>query len=335
MTSFSRKIPAQAELPPPATLTAGTTAAAADLLRIPSDRRNKPRSANESKYDQFHAPAITHAAAPLFLLLAAAAVAAGWLLKAEGLYTAKEGLGYFLGIIGSVCMLLLLLYPLRKNLRFMRSWGTVKHYFRLHMVLGVAGPVLILFHANFRLHAVNSNVALFSMLVVAASGLFGRFIYTKIHHGLYGRRLSLKELQSLCGISRAELEHELDISPLVKQHLEQFEAEELARSRGLVLRLWRLLPLWRRAYRVRHQAVHDLKQDLKRRASEERWPRGELARRLRHDRDLIGLYVRAVCRTAEFSIYERVFSMWHVVHVPLFFMMVITAVVHVVAVHLY
>lgn len=335
MTGSSSKIPVRHELLSPDTLSGGAAAAAAEQFRIPGERRSKPRSANESKYEQFHSPAVTHAATPLFLSLAAAALAAGWLLRDEDFYTAKEGLGYCLGIGGSVCILLLLLYPMRKNLRFMRSWGTVKYYFRLHMILGVAGPVLILFHANFRLHAVNSNVALFSMLLVAASGLFGRFIYTKIHHGLYGRRLCLKELQSLCGISRAEIEHERDISPLVQRHLEQFEAEELARSRGLVLQLWRLLPLWRRAYRVRHQAIHDLEQDLKRQAIEERWPRGELARRLRHDRDLIGLYVRAVCRTAEFSMYERIFSMWHVVHVPLFFMMVTTAAVHVVAVHLY
>ena len=43
-------------------------------------------------------------------------------------------------------------------------------WFRLHMLLGIAGPVLIIFHSNFKLGALNSNVAFITMLVVATSG---------------------------------------------------------------------------------------------------------------------------------------------------------------------
>ena len=44
---------------------------------------------------------------------------------------------------------------------------------------------------------------------------------------------------------------------------------------------------------------------------------------------------RAVQRNIQFSTYERLFSLWHVVHIPFLCMLVITAVVHVVAVHIY
>ena len=45
---------------------------------------------------------------------------------------------------------------------------------------------------------------MFSMLIVSASGTFGRFFYTKIHHGLYGRLTTVNEI-------RAELEQSGDV----------------------------------------------------------------------------------------------------------------------------
>jgi hypothetical protein len=42
-----------------------------------------------------------------------------------------------------------------------------------------------------------------------------------------------------------------------------------------------------------------------------------------------------VRRVAGFAFYERLFGLWHVLHVPLFVMLLVTAVAHVVAVHRY
>jgi hypothetical protein len=42
-----------------------------------------------------------------------------------------------------------------------------------------------------------------------------------------------------------------------------------------------------------------------------------------------------VRNTATLGVYERLFALWHVLHVPLFILLVITAIIHVVAVHLY
>jgi hypothetical protein len=51
------------------------------------------------------------------------------------------------------------------------------------------------------------------------------------------------------------------------------------------------------------------------------------------DRELIGGYIDAVRRVAEYSAYRRIFALWHVVHIPLFVMLVVTGLVHVAAVH--
>mgnify|MGYP003349643069 CR=1 FL=1 len=62
------------------------------------------------------------------------------------------------------------------------------------MFLGVAGPIAILYHCTYRMGATNSNVALWSMIIVSSSGLVGRYLYSRIHFGLYGSRANLDEI---------------------------------------------------------------------------------------------------------------------------------------------
>jgi hypothetical protein len=46
-------------------------------------------------------------------------------------------------------------------------------------------------------------------------------------------------------------------------------------------------------------------------------------------------YSLAIRQAAAFSVYERLFSLWHLFHLPLFIMMIVTAIIHIFAVHLY
>ena len=86
-----------------------------------------------------------------YYALIAALLYDGWLNRDDQLLTAESGMGYALGIIGGVMMLSMLLYSLRKRVRFMRWMGRVKYWFQAHMMLGVLAPTLILYHANFHL----------------------------------------------------------------------------------------------------------------------------------------------------------------------------------------
>src|SRR3974377_7409 len=104
-------------------------------------------------------------------------LALGYHAHLERYITPQRGLGYWLGITGGSMMLLLLLYSARKRVRWLSWMGSIPLWFDIHMTLGVVGPVLVLFHSNFRLGATNSNVALVCMIVVACSGVGGRYIY--------------------------------------------------------------------------------------------------------------------------------------------------------------
>ena len=73
---------------------------------------------------------------------AAALLVVGWLARDARALTAEEGLGYALGLAALGCMLLLLVYPLRKRLKILAFIGATKSWFRIHMILGTSMPVV-------------------------------------------------------------------------------------------------------------------------------------------------------------------------------------------------
>lgn len=233
----------------------------------------------------------------LFGTSVVAALLWGWFERDEFWYSADHGLGYAFGIMGLTLMGLLLLYPLRKHWRPMSGLLPIRYWFRMHMVFGVLGPVLILFHANFNQGSVNSSVALYSMLLVAGSGLVGRYVYLQIHRGLYGEAIRYADLLR-------EYEHSGTGSALMEdEQLYRFK-EQLDNNKGSMLVL--VINL----VRVRVKAARTTD---------------------RHDH----LALVALARMARLRVFSRLFSWWHLFHLPIFFMMLITAAVHVVVVHMY
>ena len=109
-------------------------------------------------------------------LVVAIIVFVAWFIHHEKIIEAGSDLGYYLGVVGGSMMLILLLYPLRKRIAFLRALGRLRYWFATHMFLGIAGPSLIFFHAGFKAGSLNAAVALYSMILVAGSGLIGRFI---------------------------------------------------------------------------------------------------------------------------------------------------------------
>jgi len=116
------------------------------------------------------------APARVVAVLCITAILWGYSSHLERFITPQRGLGYALGIVGGSLMLLILIYPTRKRLHALASLGGVPLWFNLHKLLGVIGPLIVLFHANFSFGATNSNVALVCMLVVSGSGIVGRYI---------------------------------------------------------------------------------------------------------------------------------------------------------------
>lgn len=259
----------------------------------------------------------------------------GWLHSDDEILVPKSGLGYWLGIVGSTMMLALLYYSYRKRSKSTRALGSVPRWFRIHMFLGVFGPVLILFHSNFRLGALNSNVALFTMLTVASSGVVGRYIYGKIHMGLYGRKAAAKEILADVASLKQELEEKGISSPIfdelnaVGRQIVERPPSNAAES------LWFGGMQAIRSRSLRAQLRKEMRHLVEIEGRAMGWSWEQRQRRLFEVDDVVTMYLNALLKASELRFFERLFGLWHVLHLPLFFLMTMAALVHVWATHRY
>ena len=262
-----------------------------------------------------------------FALFIIAALILGWNIRDENLWTAEEGLGYAMGITGSTMMALLLLYPLRKRLRFMHNWLPVKYWFGTHMMLGVLGPVIILYHCSFSPGSLNSNVALYSMLIVSLSGLLGRFFYVHIHKGLYGRKVLLSELSQDVERKRQELQLNSDAMNELIEQLDGLETVVGHIPKGLSGRI----ALWATSLRKSSQIKKRLKHIDKKLVSKNE---ADLDTDKKYYQS-VRKYLSSIGEVSQYMVYESMFSWWHIIHIPLFFLLLISVTVHIIAVHMY
>lgn len=270
----------------------------------------------------------------LFYLSIFCLIYVGWKNKELSNLTPESGAGYWLGIVGGSLMLILLLYPLRKKVRFLNMFGKIKYWFKLHMLFGVLGPVAILFHANFSLGSTNSNVAFFSMVIVASSGLIGRYLYAKIHHGLYGKKASLKELRESLKESKNNLGSHFKFTTDVVSKIKSSE-RLLLRNRNIIWAtlVWPIIfsrTAWsKRAIRKSLSKVYVAAGNAK------GWDKKMIRSLSRDANNEIQPYIDGLYNMYGFRVFESLFSLWHFLHLPLFIMLVITGILHVVVVHIY
>jgi hypothetical protein len=294
-----------------------------------------PRTPAKSNFTRNSAKAQTGIFPKVFTAAVIAALWIGWVDRDDNGLTPVSGIGYWLGILGSSLMLLLLLYPLRKRMRSLRAIGSVNSWFHTHMILGVVGPVLIMWHANFKLGSINCSVALITMLVVAISGVIGRYLHRKVNLGFYGRKAEAQEVVADADELRGFLGSEAENADVMVAQLNAF-AQLGTRAPNGVLTGLVLLPYinWRGAI-IRKRLIDYARQVIaiegRRRGRSQQVRRQQLA----GVTDFVTQHVSAVRKAATFAVYERLFRLWHVFHLPLFVLLVIVAIIHVYASHFF
>jgi hypothetical protein len=114
----------------------------------------------------------------------------------EGYWDFKAGghVGHTLGIVGSSMMVLMLLYSVRKRVPALRRAGPLSRWLDGHIFLGVFGPLLVVLHSSFKVQGLVA-LSFWSMIVVAASGVLGRYLYLQIPRTRAGEELALVDLE--------------------------------------------------------------------------------------------------------------------------------------------
>lgn len=105
-------------------------------------------------------------------------------------------LGHGYGIIGTLLIatgVFGYIYA-KKTLRFEKI-VRLKYLLEFHIFLCTVGPILVLYHTTFKFGGI-VTMGFWSMVLVVASGVVGRYIYIQIPRSLNGKSLDLKEIES-------------------------------------------------------------------------------------------------------------------------------------------
>jgi hypothetical protein len=259
---------------------------------------------------------------------------AAWVSVARP-YKSGSDLGYYLGLVGGCMMLSLLLYPLRKYWGRMHNAGSLRAWFLVHIAFGILGPVLILFHSVFHLRSFNASVAFWSMVVVAASGILGRFLYIHVYRGLGGRHLTLQELETFLTSRSDKNFHALDLAPYIRDELEDYRKQAFIKNSSPRHQFTGFIALSFRRQRLAERTSTELRRILQLHGKHQGWTKAQFTSEVKAVEDLIGDYLRAVDMTARLAFWERFLAGWAIVHIPVVYILALSALAHVIAVHTY
>jgi hypothetical protein len=83
------------------------------------------------------------------------------------------------------------------------------------------------------------------------------------------------------------------------------------------------------------KASYDLSTLLKSRARQEGLAGEELKNRLNREKEQLREHITSVANIAHAHLFERILVKWRILHIPLLYILVVTGLFHVLAVHMY
>jgi len=206
--------------------------------------------------------------------------------------------------------------------------GSSKRWLDFHVLLGLLAPVVVTFHSSFKFSGI-AGVAFWIMVVVALSGVVGRYVYAQIPRSLNSAELSLQEAQEQSVRMAAQLNNMGILSPRDIEGLLRLPELRQAVSISLLGALWQMLlfdlgfPF--RVWRLRQKMLW----------SQHRWwslvglGRGQnaaLERAISMAREQTVLAKKILFLSKS----HRMLHIWHVVHRPFSYSFAVLASIHVV-----
>ncbi len=235
------------------------------------------------------------------------------------------GIGY--GVFATALFAAIYVYPLRKKWAWLRAIGTTKHWLDLHIVMGLAAPLVTALHSAFKFGGL-AGMAYWIMMAVVVSGIVGRYLYAQIPRSRKDAQLSLAELQKMNAQLSEDLRGQRVIAePVWRAIVETVDREQAAR-----------MPLLRALARI---LALDLKRPLQMAAlrrqglsSRERlWTmEGLLASGHPELERVVAIARRQSWLTAKICFLDRagqIFKMWHVVHRPFSYAFLLLGGIHI------
>ncbi|MEW6051775.1 MAG: hypothetical protein AB1644_12050 [Candidatus Zixiibacteriota bacterium] len=227
-----------------------------------------------------------------------------------------HGLTY--GIVGATMMVLMLGYTMRKRTRLLGRAPALRYWLDLHIYFGVIGPLFIVLHTSFKVQGLVA-VGFWSMVAVAASGYFGRYLYMQIPRNIAGNELTLQEMEQASTHIADGLKERFRLDDETLKRVDAlFEKRLIPRRHGALTSALILIggdlarPFTKRELRRRLRRIILLPKNQFMELFETEFRRALLRRR-------IGLL----------SEMRMLFHYWHVIHKPFAIVMYIVMAIHI------
>jgi len=262
------------------------------------------------------------------------ALAASWISwDKDYAIVGNSDTAYNYGLVGGLMMLVILVYALRKRVKFLRRMGDIKYWYYFHFIFGVVGPVLIVLHTSFAIRSINGGVALFAMFSIVLSGFIGRYIYTRASYGL--RAVEQDLIVVTRQLEKGVLTYQIPAMAPVEKQLRAFTMSSLSAPKGFIRLIMRILFLKHRARLAYSTTSQSMAKVVRAIAVKKKWTKSVYKERLLHEKRIISGHLVAVSGIATSRAFEKLAAKWRLLHVPILYILVLSGLAHVLAVHMY
>jgi hypothetical protein len=223
--------------------------------------------------------------------------------------------GHGLGIVGTLLILIGVFgYIAKKKYKALHRFGRLKYWLEFHIFLCTLGPVMILFHTAFKFGGIVS-ISFWSMVLVVASGVVGRFIYIQIPRTIEGRELSLSEVKSMKGNLDDILRNSYQLDASSEQSILAAASMPSQASGGGFFS------------KMIHKFLEDKKkiQRVKSVLRQNNFSGPDI----KHVVQLVNNEISLNNRIDRLLLMQKLFRYWHIVHLPFALIMLIIMIIHV------
>lgn len=240
---------------------------------------------------------------------------------------------YNYGLTGGLMLLGILIYSLRKRVKFMRRMGDITYWYYAHFSLGIIAPVLIVLHTSFELRSVNATMAFIALLMVVCSGFLGRYIYTRASYGVQFLEREMKNLTEARdgGIFQNKQSAMLEL----EKSISGFCDWVVVPPNSVMKILSNLVSVKIRCHRFHKKVNRELSDTLASLMMTEKWTDSQLQIHHGEEQQSLADHMKLVASISVAQTFEKLAAKWRLLHVPILYLLALSVGAHVLAVHMY
>ncbi|MGD8642221.1 MAG: hypothetical protein PVG89_16405 [Gammaproteobacteria bacterium] len=257
----------------------------------------------------------------------------GWAAISQINFTEDGNFVYNAGLIGGLLMLVALIYAVFKRVRSLRRLLKSEALYYLHMACGAAGAYLVILHTSFDLRSINASVALVTTIFVIVSGALGRYLYTLATILLHRQNAEITDTEQ----SFFELieKYEYEAAHRIKIRMSKYALFCFRKPESKLLYVTRLISILYFGTYHYLASKRDLKKVAKGMRAITNFDRKNARILTKYQERQLKQYVFHIIKMGYVSLLEQVLHHWRVFHIPALYLLTLTAVAHVVVIHMY